>query len=106
MNKIKIMDQVTVYQDVFSDNQIDLILNEINKSDDGFDLINYSFNEIDPDQSSYLDKHGPQPKERNDGSIIQSWAPWYTYGARSIWGYPKSSERFSFFKRCDLKSSL
>ena len=42
MNKIKIMDQVTVYQDVFSDNQIDLILNEINKSDDGFDLINYT----------------------------------------------------------------
>ena len=110
MNKIKIMDQVTVYQDVFSDNQIDLILNEINKSDDGFDLINYSFNEIDPDQSSYLDKHGPQPKERNDGSIIQSWAPWYTYGARSIWGYPKSSEitndqdkGFHFLKDAILK---
>jgi hypothetical protein len=86
MNKIKIMDQVTVYQNIFSEDELSLILNEINKSDPTINTEKYLFDEINPDNSSYLDKHGPQPKDREDGSIIQTWAPWYTYGARSIWG--------------------
>jgi hypothetical protein len=109
MKKITIMNQVTVYQDLFSDEELNLILSEINKSDQSLNN-NYSYDEVDPDNSAYLDKHGPQPKDRNDGTIIQTWAPWYTYGTRSIWGYPKSpdapdnqSKGFNLLKNAILK---
>lgn len=91
MNKIKVMDQVYVYRDLFSQEDLDLIVDEIWKSVPEIDHSQYKDDEINPDQSSYLDKHGPQPRNRTDGSLIKTWAPWYNYGVRSIWGSPKEN---------------
>jgi hypothetical protein len=91
MNKLKVMDQVYVYRDVFSDDELKLIVDEILKSGPEINASQYQDNEIDPDQSSYLDKHGPQPENRKDGSLIKTWAPWYTYGVRSLWASPRPS---------------
>ena len=85
MNKIKIMDQVNVYRDVFSNDQIDLMLNEIKKSEMSIDNLKAAM----PEDSAYFDYHGPQPQEREDGSGIKTWTPWYTFGKKSSWGSPK-----------------
>ena len=95
MNKINIMNQVTVYQGLFSDEELNLLVNEINKSEQVVHSEDYELKDIDPDNSAYLDKHGPQPEKRKDGSAIFTWAPWYTYGSRSIWGYPNGNEDVS-----------
>lgn len=87
MNKIKIMPQVTVYQNVFSDEDIKFLLEEIYKSEN-----NISSNDsTDPNLSSYLDYHGPQPEDKGDGSLIYTWKPWYTYGSKSIWSSPNNN---------------
>jgi hypothetical protein len=91
MQKIKIMDQVTVYRDVLSEDDLNLIMREIEKSNPNLEDITYS----NPDDSAYFDTHGPQPEKRKNGTIIQTWAPWYTYGLRSIWGYPESNNDVS-----------
>jgi len=110
MNKIKIMDQVTVYQDVFSDSDLNMLLDEINKSEIEDDK-KYDPSEIDPDNSAYLNEHGPQPQDKNDGSLIYTWTPWYTYGKRSIWNHPsdfnqenKQHVGFNLLKNSVLKT--
>jgi hypothetical protein len=86
MKKIKIMDQVTVYRDILSEEDIELFISEIKKSEQSTTGMDYA----KPEDSSYFDYHGPQPQDRDDGSLIYTWTPWYTYGSRSIWSSPKS----------------
>jgi hypothetical protein len=88
MQKINVMDQVTVYRGAFSEDDLALLLKEIRNSEQSISGMDYA----NPDDSAYLDKHGPQPQKREDGSLIFTWAPWYTYGSRSIWGYPNSND--------------
>jgi len=81
MNKTTIMPQVVVYRDIFSEEDLNLLMNEIQKSELNIDGMDYAL----PEDSAYFDKHGPQPENRNDGSLIYTWTPWYTFGSRSIW---------------------
>lgn len=84
MNKIQIMPQVTVYQNIFSDSELNFLLKEIYESQ-----IDMSKEDsTDPNMSSYFDYHGPKPEYKQDGSLIYSWKPWYTYGSKSIWSFP------------------
>jgi hypothetical protein len=84
MNKIKILPQVTVYRDILSENDIEFLLNQIYKSQNEIENVEKTI----PEESSYNDFHGVQPKDRNDGTLIQTWTPWYTFGLRSIWSTP------------------
>jgi hypothetical protein len=88
MNKIKIMDQVIVYRNLFSDNDLKILMDEIIKSYKNTDGMIYA----NPEDSSYKDYHGPQPYDKGDGTLIQEWQPWYTYGSKSIWGSPKNNQ--------------
>lgn len=86
MKKIEIMPQVVVYRDILSNDDIDFLMNEIRQSEkDIVDLETTS-----PEMSAYFDKHGHQPEKREDGSLIYTWTPWYTFGMRSIWSEPSS----------------
>ena len=84
MNKINIMPQVTVYRDILSENDINLLLNQIYESQK--DIVDLE--KTKPEESVYRDYHGPQPELRNDNSLIYTWTPWYTFGLRSIWSDP------------------
>lgn len=94
MDKIKIMDQVNVYRNIFSEEDLNIILNLIKDSEQSVDGLKHAH----PNDSAFLDYHGDQPKDREDGSLIMTWAPWYTYGKRSIWKQPNKS------KNIDLQS--
>jgi hypothetical protein len=78
------MPQVTVYRDILSDDQIELLLNEIRISQKNYQ----EMEKTDPSLSTYYDFHGPQPQNRDDGTLIMTWTPWYTYGLRSVWSNP------------------
>lgn len=91
MDKLKIMDQVTVYKNIFSDSELDLLLKEIKKSENSIEGLSFT----DPDtETPYTDYHGEQPKNKKDGSLIYTWVPWYTFGSKSIWG-PINENSFS-----------
>jgi hypothetical protein len=79
MNKIEILPKVVVYRNVLSEKQISDIVDVISKSEDDISSLEFAM----PEDSAYEDKHGPQPKDRQDGSLIQTWCHWYTFGARS-----------------------
>lgn len=85
MNKIKIMPQVTIYRDVLSDDDINLLLSQIIESQDQV----IDAKQTTPEESAYLDYHGLQPQKRDDNTLIYKWTPWYTYGLRSIWSDPE-----------------
>lgn len=84
MNKINIMPQVTVYRDVLSEKDIQLLLKEIYESQDQI----IDAHKTTPEESAYLDHHGLQPQKRNDNTLIYTWTPWYTFGIRSVWSDP------------------
>ena len=88
MDKITIMDQVVVYQNLFSNDDLELLMGEIIKSYK--DTSNMKF--AAPIESALRDYHGNQPVDKNDGSLIQTWEPWYTYGSKSVWGASKNNE--------------
>lgn len=85
MDKIEIMPQVTVYRNLISNEDLDFIMAEISKSQK--DMV--SNDSLDPLQSVLKDYHGQEPQDKKDGSIIRTWESWYTYGIKSIWGFPK-----------------
>lgn len=89
MNKISLMPQVNIYQGIFSDEDLDFLLNEIKKSQIDYQEIE----ETDPEESALRDFHGPQPEDRNDGSTIKTWTPWYSYGLRSIWSHQNDESK-------------
>lgn len=92
MKKINIMPQVTVYRDVLSEKDIQLLLKEIYESQDQI----IDAHKTTPEESAYLDQHGLQPQKRNDNTLIYKWTPWYTFGLRSIWSEsndPKKSKK-------------
>jgi hypothetical protein len=85
MDKLVIMPQVTVYSNLLSDKDLNLLIKEIRDSQKDYAEVE----KTDPSLSTYLDFHGPQPEKRNDGTLISTWTPWYTYGLRSIWNDPR-----------------
>ena len=80
MKKFEVYDKVIVYRDIFTDEEIDFIYSVIKKSEQDIDGIKAAM----PEDSSYFDYHGPDPVERNDGSIIKTWSTWYTYGKKTF----------------------
>lgn len=89
MKKLKVYKNVFVYRNLFSDQEIDLISKTIKETQDFVDQSLGS----DPTESATKDFHGPQPKLRNNGSIIGQWAPWYTFGNRTL--FLNTTERLS-----------
>jgi hypothetical protein len=89
MNKIKIMDQINIYRNVFSEYQLNLLLNEIKKSET---LVN-EIKITKPEDSAFFDYHGDFPQKKEDGSCINTWVPWYTYGTKSFWSPPKKQNK-------------
>lgn len=87
MKKIEILPKVNVYRNLLDEESIKFLVETINKSND-FD---YSQELIDPKESAYSDKHGIQPAPKPDGSVIHSWAPWYTFGTRSKFEHNSSN---------------
>jgi len=87
MNKIKIMPQVTVYKDLFSEEELNFLMKEIKESQKEIK----SLDPTSPEKSAYFDFHGYQPEDRKDQTLIYTWTPWYTYGLRSIWSDPRDS---------------
>lgn len=85
MDKIEIMPQVTVYRNILSDEDLNLILSEVHKSQENMT----KSDGVDPLESVLQDYHGNQPQDRGDKSLIKTWEPWYTYGIKSIWGSPR-----------------
>lgn len=81
MDKLLIMPQVVVYRNMFSEEEINFLLNEINKTKSYI----LELDKKSLEASAYMDQHGPQPEDRGDGSSIYTWAPWYTFGIKSIW---------------------
>jgi hypothetical protein len=88
MDKLTIMPQVTVYRNLIPDEDLDFLVEQIRDSQKDY----VEMDKTDPALSTYFDFHGPQPQERQDGTLISTWTPWYTYGLRSIWGSPESLE--------------
>jgi len=82
MDKIEILPQITVYKNLISDKDLDLIFAEISKSQE--DMI--SHDSLDPLESVLNDYHGEEPRDKKDGSLIRTWESWYTYGIKSVWG--------------------
>ena len=80
MKKIKIMPKVVVYKELLSNEEINEMLTVIKDSENTIE----NYYAIPPEESSYRDKHGIQPMEKDDVSIINSWTPWYTYGSKTI----------------------
>lgn len=80
MKKFEVYDKVVVYRHVFSEEDINLIYNTIKESEEGVEGQDFA----KPEDSSYFDYHGPDPIEKNDGTIIKSWATWYTYGKKTF----------------------
>lgn len=84
MNKITLMPQVVVYQDVFTNDELNLLLNQIHESQKDMPEVDH----LNPEESAYWDNHGPQPQPRGDNSLIYTWTQWYTFGMKSAWGWP------------------
>lgn len=98
MDKITIMPQVVVYKNMFSDDDINFILKQIYDSEPETEELNDDSEEI----SAYKDIHGVQPAERNDGSLIYTWTPWYTFGSKSIWSNNPNTNFYDQKKGIDI----
>lgn len=80
MKKIEIDEKVIVYRDIFTEEEIDLIYSTIKATEQDTSGMSLAR----PEESSYFDYHGPEPMERNDGTIIKTWSTWYTYGKKTF----------------------
>ena len=80
MKKIEIDNKVVVYRDIFTEEDIDLIYSTIKKTEQDTSSLRIA----KPEESSYFDYHGPDPVERDDGTIIKTWSTWYTYGKKTF----------------------
>jgi hypothetical protein len=80
MIKKEVYDKVVLYRDIFSEEEVNLIRNTILESEDDVSGKDFAL----PEDSSYIDYHGPDPIEKDDGTIIKSWSTWYNYGKKTF----------------------
>lgn len=80
MKKIEIYDKVIVYKDIFTEEEVDLIYSTIKETEQDTSLLSAAM----PEDSSYFDYHGPDPVERDDGTLIKTWSTWYNYGKKTF----------------------
>jgi len=93
MKTFEVMENVVIYQDLFSKEDLANILSVLKDSET--DISNIKKPGID----SVYDDHGIQPEPRNDGSIIKKWAPWYTFGSRTIFDHTVKENDSDVYKK-------
>ena len=102
MKKFEVYKNVFVYRDLFSNEEIDFILDTIKETENDIgDLL-----ASDPTESATRDFHGPQPQDRKDGTIIGTWTPWYTFGKRTVFLNTDSSISTKGLKQVKVRNLI
>ena len=83
-----VMDQVVVYQNLFSEEELSFLIKIIKDSEEPV----YEYDKDTHLKAAYYNDQGKQPERREDNSGIYTWTPWYDFGSKSIWGIPENQD--------------